>query len=119
MSDYAQLSARQSITPNNLSQESDIFLKLKNPLSDPVEIDWEIGFPFPVDPANRNTGKDRLDPYGNTTKSWTTNLAQLRRHEQQAASEEEIVVRLKLSPAGNHIEDRTRGTLRQLHSLPK
>jgi hypothetical protein len=119
MSDYAQLSARQSIAPNNLSQESDIFLKLKNPLSDPIEVDWEIGFPFPVDPANRNTGKDRLEPNENITKSWSANLTQLRRHEQQAASEKEIVVELKLSSAGNHFEDGTRSTLGQLHLLPK
>lgn len=119
MSVYAELSARQSITPNSLSRESEIFLKLKNPTSDPVDVDWEVKFPFPVDPANRNTGKVRLDPYGNATESWTTNLTQLRRHEQQAASEKEIVVELKLSSAGNRFVDGTRSTLRQLHSLPK
>ena len=113
MSDYAELSARQSIQP---IRESDIFLTLKNPGQDSINIDWKVSFPFPVN-SNPTTGHGRIKPYENVTKSWTTDLVRLPDRVKQAASEQEIVVDLRLS-GGDHFLDGTRGTLRQLQQRP-
>ena len=111
MSDYAQLKAQ---TSHPQLEESDIFLVLKNPLSDVLSIDWKISFPFPVIPDNKTGGTTRLNPYDNQEVSWTTALAKLSDPKRQTASEQEIVVKLRLSAAGNAFQDGTRDTLKQL-----
>jgi hypothetical protein len=111
VSDYAQLSAR---TNHQQLEESDIFLTLQDPQPDPLTIDWRIRFPFPVVPANKTSGTIRLDPYHKEVISWITDLARLPVSRRQAASDQEIVVELRLSSAGNAFQDGTRSTLKQL-----
>jgi len=110
VSDYARLSAR---TSHPRLEESDLFLTLHNPLSDPLAVDWKISFPFPVTP-NRTSGKTRLEPYAEETISWTTDLARLSVPQRQAASEREIAVELGLSSSGTHFQDGVRSTLKEL-----
>jgi hypothetical protein len=111
VSDYAQLSARTNYPK---LEELDIFLTFQNPLPDPLTIDWKISFPFPVVSANKTSGTMRLDPHDNEVTSWTTDLAQLHVFQRQAASDQEIVVELRLSSAGNAFLDVTRSTVKQL-----
>src|ERR1700674_3900315 len=114
MGNYAKLSSR-TLYPQ--LDELDIFLTLQNPLGDPLTIDWTIKFPFPVVPTNKASGASRLDPYSNAVVSWTTDLARISVSQKEAASDQEIVVDLRLPSAGNHFLDGIRGTLKQLSGL--
>ena len=111
MSEYAKLSSQMN---HPRIEESDIFLTINNPLSDPVTVNWKIRFPFPVVPTNKTSGTIQLDPYGNQVISWTTGLAQYPASQRQGLSDQEIVVELRLMAAGGAFQDGTRNTLNQL-----
>lgn len=111
MSEFAKLTSRQNIQP---MEELDIFLRLENPLSDPLTINWEIKFPFPVATGNQTTGIILLTPHNNQVFSWRTDMARLPAGKRAQAAETEIVVELGLNHAGNATRDVLRSTLKQL-----
>lgn len=111
MSEYAKLTSQLN---DRKIEEVDIFLRLDNPLSDPLTVNWAIKFPFPVVPSNKTTGTLLLAPHDNQVISWRTDLSQWPMPKREAASETEIVVELVLSHAGNASMDMLRSTLKQL-----
>lgn len=111
MSEYTKLTFQGNIQK---LEELDIFLRLDNPLSDPLTINWVIKFPFPIVSGKKTTGTVVLSPHDNQVFSWRTNLSQLSSSKREEAAEKEIVVELSLSHAGNASMDVLRSTLKQL-----
>lgn len=111
MSEYAKLTSQGNI---HKLEELNIFLRLDNPLSDPLTINWEIKFPFPIDSGKKTTGTVLLPPHDNQVFSWITVLSQLPSSKREEVAEKEIVVELSLTHAGNATRDGLRSTLKQL-----